>query len=216
MIFAVELSTRRGGVALLKDGALVAKRAWDDPSARHTALWPAMESLVAETQLDWSAVELFAVGRGPGSYSGLRAALTAARMLAAPGGQPVMTVSSGAALAASWYEAHPNQTGDLVVAGDARRGSVWRGIFSKEESRVVQRREWALEPAPDFRARYERARVVSSDPARLRAAIGLPADAALAEEAFPSAESVARLAWSRARANLPGEALEPLYLHPPV
>lgn len=216
MIFAVELSTRRGGVALLEDESLVAKREWDDPSARHTALWPAMESLVVETQLDWSAVELFAVGRGPGSYSGLRAALTAARMLAAPGGQPVMAVSSGAALAASWYEAHPNQTDDLVVAGDARRGCVWRGIFAKEGSGIVQRGEWALDPSADFRARYERARVASSDPARLRAAIGIPADAAFAEEVFPSAEAVARLAWSRARATIPGEPLEPLYLHPPV
>lgn len=216
MIFAIELSTRRGGIALLKDDLIVAARAWDDPSARHAALWLEMKSLVGETKLDWSTVERFAVGRGPGSYSGLRAALTAAQMLAAPGGQSVMAVSSGAALAADWFAAHAHDADELVVAGDARRGCVWYGIFAREGSAVVQRREWSLLSASVFYGHFEAARVVSSDPARLRAAIGLSAQAAFAEEAFPRAEAVARLAWSRVQANSPGEALEPLYLHPPV
>jgi tRNA threonylcarbamoyladenosine biosynthesis protein TsaB len=216
MILAFECSTRRGQVALCEGEAVVAERAWEDPSARHAELWTALKSLLAETSMNWAALDAIAVGRGPGSFSGLRAAITAARVLATPDLHPVIAVSSGEALALDWLAARPGAGHAVIVAGDARRGSIWYGVFHARNATVRQDGDWALAPCTDFPGRIPpHAELVTSDGERLARALGAPKGTFL-HEAFPSAAAVARLAWRRMQSGSPGEPVEPLYLHPPV
>lgn len=211
MIFAIDLSTRRGEIALATPrGELIAARQWDDPTARHTNLWVMVDSLAREAIPQWEAVSLFAVGRGPGSYSGLRAALIAARMLAAPGNAPVCAINSGAPLALAWYEQHADQTSAVAVAGDARRGHIWCAVFERRDALVCQLDGWFLVPASEFASRFAGIPVISSDPARLAAASGIASDSICLS--FPTASALARIAAASAKS----EPLEPLYLHPPV
>lgn len=211
MIFAVDLSSRLGGIALLSEsGEVVAVQEWEDASARHLAFWPALRRLVAESIPDWSTIRLFAAGRGPGSYSGLRAALTAVRMLAAPGGQPIRAVSSAAATALEWWEKSSGTPSRVVVAGDARRGCVWYAEFEPVPGGVVRVGEYRVIPAAEFRDIASRATVISSEPERLAHSAAIPSASIIT--AYPTAKSVGRLARSAAHE----EPWEPLYLHPPV
>lgn len=217
MILSFELSTRAGSIALCDGAKTIASRVWDDQTARHGEFWPALAALKGETQLDWSALQAIAVGRGPGSFSGLRAALTAARVLATPDACPVLAVSSGAALALEWFDNHADARTPLVVAGDARRGAIWFAIFERANSGLRQTRDWSLAPATAFSTFIPTgATIVTSDTARLRAALGAGASTIplKATDFLPTAIGVARLARQRLQEKLPGEPLEPLYLHP--
>lgn len=208
MILAFELSTRRGSLALHDGSRVVAQRSWEEPAARHPGLYGILPGLLQEAGVDWAHLTAYAVGRGPGSFSGVRVALTVAQALALPSRQPVIAVSSGEALALDV------DAPSVVVAGDARRGAIWYGVFHRRGPIVHAAGAWSLAAVADFPGRVPAgARVVTSDPVRLIPL--LPADCPL-EERYPSAPRVAELAWMRLRQGHPGDPPEPLYLHAAV
>jgi len=118
----IELSSRQGSLALLKDGVLLAEKTWIGENVRHGVLFQTLETLLKETDISYSDISLYAVGRGPGSFSGMRMAFTVAQALALPDKTEVRAVSSGAALALA---AARDGAKEIAVVGDARRGQVW-------------------------------------------------------------------------------------------
>lgn len=102
-------------------------------------LLPAVMRVLAESGLDWSGLDGIAVGRGPGSFTGLRVGLATARALAQARGLPLHGVSSLAALAAG-AETGP----DWVLASiDARRGEVFAALYAGGASLL---RPWVAPP----------------------------------------------------------------------
>ena len=122
-IFAVELSSRFGSIALVENGAVVAEKTWGETFKNRQQLFDAMSAL----HMDWQTVDAFAVGRGPGAFSGMRIAFSVANSLAAQDRQPVYALSSGAAVAARCGAEY------TAVVGDARRSQIWAGVFKGVE-----------------------------------------------------------------------------------
>lgn len=217
MILALELSSRRGSVALHDGGRVIAQQNWDEPASRHQALFATVPRVLQEGGVSWSQLHAFAMGRGPGSFSGIRVALMSAQTFARPLLTPVLAVSSGEALALDLIPEAGGQP--IVIAGDARRGSIWYAVFQPHGQHVRREQDWTLVPAADFTARLPHGALVASpDWARLAAACG-PRDTHIRwieEDRYPSAVQVAEWAWARMRAGEPGEPVEPLYLHAPV
>jgi len=212
MMLAFELSTRQGSLCVYDGTRVVAREAWDDPASRHPTLYGLLPVLLRAAGTEWSRLTAVAVGRGPGSFSGIRVALTAAQSLALPTRLPVIAVSSGEALARAAAQ-EPDAPAHLVVAGDARRGAIWYGCFRRHGDEARPDGTWALAAAAEFAAHVPQgARLLTSDAARLTRAMG----AAGAIERFPDAAHVAALAWRRLLQGAPSDPLEPLYLHPPV
>jgi tRNA threonylcarbamoyl adenosine modification protein YeaZ len=200
-VLGIELSSRQGSVALLKDGALLAEKTWIGEQVRHNILFQTLETLLQETHTSYGDISLYAVGRGPGSFSGMRMAFAVARALALPNKTEVRAVSSGAALALA--VAHETGAKQIAVAGDARRGQVWCGLF---KAGPVLVEDWKLVPYAEIVV-PEGTLVVSPDAERLTRYfpnIGSPR--------FPLARHVAELASLQSEP----ETLEPLYMHPPV
>ena len=82
------------------------------------------------------ALDRLVVGTGPGSFSGIRAALALAQGLALPRDRPVFGLSSAAALArrVAMQEARPV----VAVVGDARRGRLWCAAYEcRPDGRLV-------------------------------------------------------------------------------
>lgn len=84
-----------------------------------------VESLLKYTNLEMKDIEGIVVAKGPGSYTGLRIGVTAAKTLAYTLGIPLYAVSSLAALAAT-VRMHEFL---LVPVIDARRSHVYAGIY---------------------------------------------------------------------------------------
>ncbi len=211
----IELSSRQGSVALLKDGALLAEKTWIGERVRHNILFQTLEALLSEANVSYSDISLYAVGRGPGSFSGMRMAFAVAQALALPNKTEVRAVSSGAALAlAASRETDAKQ---IAVVGDARRGQVWYGLFSVAafhergpragtSATVEQIEDWNLIPYEEVNV-PNGALVISPEAERLT-----PYFPNIGTSRFPLASDVARLALSQTES----EPLEPLYMHPPV
>ena len=192
-LMALEFSAEAASLALLADGTAVAAAPVDASQRRSQGLFAAAEDLLRRAGWTLADVDAFAVGRGPGSYTGLRVSLTAARGWALPGGKPVWTVGSAAALAGEIFAERP-EISRAVVSGDARRGTIWAGLFARGAGgRAQQVGEWKLLPAEARGTEWTDATWV--EPGRA-----------------PQAEWVGRLFF----AGGASEALQPIYLHPAV
>lgn len=197
----IELSSRQGSVAILKDGAVLAEKSWIADRVRHNGIFQTLESLLEETQLSYADISLYAVGRGPGSFSGMRMSLAVAQALALPSKTEVRAVSSGAALALAAGRGGAKQ---VAVVGDARRGQFWYGLFACADGGIRLMEEWKLVP---YEALSVPAGTLVISPEAERLTRWFPN---IGSPRFPLASDVAALAAEGT------EALEPLYLHPPV
>lgn len=201
----IECSTRQGSIALLKDGELLAEKSWIADRVRHNVIFQALETLIEEAGISYRDISLFAVGRGPGSFSGMRMSFAIAQALALPEKAEVRAVSSGEALAYAF--ARTVSESQIAVLGDARRGQVWCGLFQVSDAgRPVTVEEWKLIPYDEVEV-PEGTAIVSSEAERL-----VTYFPAMGESQFPHAREVALLALNQCE---PVE-LEPLYMHPPV
>lgn len=106
---------------LARDGQPVVSLEVADTRAHGETLTPLIQRLCAEAGVRLADLDEFAVGMGPGPFTGLRVGIVAARTLAFVGGRPVHGVCSLDVIAAQWEDA-PRE---FVVASDARRRELY-------------------------------------------------------------------------------------------
>jgi tRNA threonylcarbamoyl adenosine modification protein YeaZ len=94
------------------------------------ALLPLIERVMARVEGGFASLDRVAVTVGPGSFTGLRVGIAAARAIGVACKVPVIGVSTLAALAAPWIlEQKP---GLVAVAIDARHGNVYFAAFGPD------------------------------------------------------------------------------------
>src|SRR5687768_12135976 len=108
-ILALETSGLSGEVALLEGERVIAEQ-WLDPGQRTArSLAPGMKQILQTAGWQPRDVQLVAVTIGPGSFTGLRVGVTAAKTLAYAVGCEVMGVDTLEVIAA---QAPPKEAGD--------------------------------------------------------------------------------------------------------
>src|SRR5262245_48217371 len=95
----IETSGGRGGVALLNGPRILGARLFEKGMVHGREIAPATRELLEEAGLAPADLELLACDIGPGSYTGLRVGLAAAKGLALALGRPLVGVASLDALA---------------------------------------------------------------------------------------------------------------------
>jgi tRNA threonylcarbamoyladenosine biosynthesis protein TsaB len=119
----------RGGEVLHEAALGVAA----DGNPRHSTALLAEVERAAEASGGWERVERIAVGRGPGSFVGIRIGLATARGLAASTGLPTSGICTLDALGramAEWGE------GASLAVLDARRGEIFAALYSPQGERL--------------------------------------------------------------------------------
>ncbi|MBT7066798.1 MAG: tRNA (adenosine(37)-N6)-threonylcarbamoyltransferase complex dimerization subunit type 1 TsaB [Verrucomicrobia bacterium] len=218
LTLALEQSTPEAGIALLHDDALIALHSWREERKRDQNLFRVLPQLLTDGGVTLEAIDRFAVGLGPGSFSGIRIAIAALSALALPAGTPMAGVSSAAALARQMM---PDSAGSSVaVIGDARRERLWMAVYQQDPTQETL--PLCLIARDELRNRLPPGcRVVSPDWGRLDAVLrplGEEGWDVIREVRTPTAEAVARLAAAQPATELatPLEPPQPLYLHPAV
>ncbi len=137
-VLGIETSARTGGAALLHDGAPIAEATLPPGLVHGRSIVAALHGLFADAGVAPSALARVAVNAGPGSHTGLRVGLIAAKAIAWSLGCPVAGVDANHALAA---QATPSPDADRPVATaiDARASGVFCGLFDGDD--------WAIAPA---------------------------------------------------------------------
>ncbi|MGD9331364.1 MAG: tRNA (adenosine(37)-N6)-threonylcarbamoyltransferase complex dimerization subunit type 1 TsaB [Desulfobacterales bacterium] len=198
VILAIDSASRSCSVAVLDDHAVLAEINDVSGQTHSRHLMAMVDRVVAMSIGELARVDGYAVTRGPGSFTGLRIGISAAKGLAEAGDRPLVGVSSLEALA---WQVYPAEA--LVVPMlDARRKEVYtaRFIFNDRDLQR-QRPERALPPEEALEG-VEGACVLVGDGAvtygdRLRARLGPQMRMALPFQNIIRASTVAFLARQR-------------------
>ncbi|WP_282073042.1 tRNA (adenosine(37)-N6)-threonylcarbamoyltransferase complex dimerization subunit type 1 TsaB, partial [Janibacter hoylei] len=129
-ILALDTTSGACSVALISDGQLIERfvQAERDHTRR---LLPMVDEVLAEAGMKLTDLNALAVSQGPGSFTGLRIAISSVQGLAFASGLPVVPVSSLAALALGARRSHPEWGQSPIVAMlDARMQQVYWGVYS--------------------------------------------------------------------------------------
>ncbi|MGE5253764.1 MAG: tRNA (adenosine(37)-N6)-threonylcarbamoyltransferase complex dimerization subunit type 1 TsaB [Planctomycetaceae bacterium] len=205
LILAVETSTFTGSVALVEG----ATEGGDSPSLRvigettlqvsetHSSrLMPSIDRLLRETSLPVQKVQGIAVGLGPGSFTGLRIAVSTVKGLAFALRVPVAGVPTLDALANNILYASTQ----VCPVLDARKKEVYAALFRGDGEGQLKKisDDWVLSPE-DLCSRISEATVLVGNGTEVYAEIfrrrlGSRALFAPPELSFPRAVQVARLA----------------------
>jgi len=176
-------------------------------------LMPMIAEVMQDAGLAFCDLERIAVTIGPGTFTGVRGGVAAARGLALASDLPVVGATSLAVMAHRAEELlGPRDEGLLAVAVDARRGMVYLQLFGDALDRTSQPLLLASEAVPPL-VGVEPVTLVGSGAAAVAAAIvaaGGTAEACL-PDLQPHARSLALLAADLA----PVSPVRPLYLRPP-
>ncbi|MCW3474634.1 tRNA (adenosine(37)-N6)-threonylcarbamoyltransferase complex dimerization subunit type 1 TsaB [Limobrevibacterium gyesilva] len=202
-ILALDAALARCAAAVVVDGQVVALR--QEPGGRgHAGVLPPMaEAVLAEAGLAATALDGVAVTVGPGSFTGLRAAIALAQGIALAAGRPVVGVTVAEAMAA----ALPTLGGrTLWVAIDSRRGRVF--LHRNGELAPV-----ALEALPPAGGPVAVAGDVAIEVAARLAA--RDDDVMLTDIRLPPIRQVAVVGARRLRGELPPLPAQPIYVDAP-
>lgn len=218
-ILALETSAKAVSAAVTEDGKVLCSGYQDTGLTHSRTLMPIVEGILKNTGLTMADIGAVAVAAGPGSFTGIRIGVSAAKGLAFAADKPAIGVSTLAAMARNAAFAG----GLIVCAMDARRNQVYNALFEAKDgilTRLSPDRAIGLAELAEELRNDPRPKTVVGDGARLcldyLLETGIPCRLAPAHLVMQNAVSVALEAEALAAAGrlVSPQALEPVYLRP--
>lgn len=215
-LLAFETATEACSVALYLDGEIL-ERHEIAPRLHAEYALPWAEELLAQAGIKRSQLDLIAISRGPGAFTGVRLAIALGQGIALALGKPMIGVSTLMAIAAS-LKGEP-QKERILAAIDARMGEVYVGAFKRNGDELIAISAEAVCPPdkfvlPDAQGDWH---AVGTGFSAVNNALQSHLESQLVSvdaSVLPHAADVARLAvaaYARGEAMTP-ERVEPAYL----
>ena len=217
-ILAMDTSGPVAGCCVMKDGKIAHLIAMEHGLTHSETVMPAVESALTASKLACADIDLFAVVAGPGSFTGVRLGVCAAKGMAHAWNKPCAPVNALEALAMNLAGFH----GLVCPILDARRGQVYCAAFDMADGmprRVLEDDALALE---DFLAKLPGDRPlafvgdgVGVNETKLREILGERAFIPPVNLRSLRADAVCALAAERKETWVPAHELTPIYLRKP-
>ncbi|APX71079.1 tRNA (adenosine(37)-N6)-threonylcarbamoyltransferase complex dimerization subunit type 1 TsaB [Companilactobacillus allii] len=131
-ILAFDTSNKPLSVALVEDGKTLAHIESTEKKTHSITLLPDIQKSLKESNLSVDDIDMIAVADGPGSYTGVRIAVTVAKTLAFTLNKPLVGISSLELLAANGDEGM-----FIVPLMDARNDNAFAGVYQKKQGKIV-------------------------------------------------------------------------------
>ena len=218
-ILALETSAKAVSAAVSEDGKILASGYQDTGLTHRRTLMPIVEHILKNTGLTMADMDAVAVAAGPGSFTGIRIGVAAAKGLAFGADKPTIGVSTLAAMARSVAFSD----GLVICAMDARRNQIYIALFEAKDgqlTRLTDDRAIALADLAEELRTDPRPMTVVGDGAKLchtfLTEAGISCRMAPPHLVMQNATGVALEAESMAAAGktVSAQALEPVYLRP--
>lgn len=219
MILAIDTATRWLGMALHDGTAVLAEMGWRCFNNHTIELAPNLQEMMQRANVSVADLSGIAVAIGPGSYTGLRVGLSAAKGLALANQTPLIGVSTLDILATA-FGPFPGQ---LMLVAEAGRTRVCVASYEWQNGRGWQTNEpptietWESLLAP-LEGRITFAGEITTEAAKLIKTADKTFQIALPAAAVRRAGYLAQLGWQRLQAGAVDDAqtLAPIYLRDPA
>lgn len=213
-ILALETSAKAVSVAVAEDGKILCSRFANEGQTHSVTMMPMLDEMLRAAGLTLDDIGAVAVSHGPGSFTGLRIGVSAAKGLAWAKGLPCCGVSTLEAM----VENGRHFKGLVIGAMDARRHQIYNALFlcrGGEMERLTPDRAIGLaELLTEIKNRPE-AKLVVGDGTELcynyLTENGILCQKLPHDQGLQSAEGVARVACAMAAR---GELVSPQQLNP--
>ena len=131
-LLAIDASGVAGSVAYMKNGKLAGEYYFCDKLTHSQTIMPMLEHMKSLIQIDLEEIDAIAVTSGPGSFTGLRIGVTAAKALALALnvpiiGVPTLDVIAGGIHFTDYY---------ICPIMDARRNQVYTALYKWQEDQL--------------------------------------------------------------------------------
>ena len=133
IILNIETSTKNCSVSIADSGKIIAFKELNNGNYSHAeVLHPFIENILKEGNISKSEINAIAVSKGPGSYTGLRIGVSAAKGLAFALNAPLISIDTLTSLSF----AASIDCGVIVPMLDARRMEVYAAVFDKQHKKI--------------------------------------------------------------------------------
>ncbi|MDO9273932.1 MAG: tRNA (adenosine(37)-N6)-threonylcarbamoyltransferase complex dimerization subunit type 1 TsaB [Lutibacter sp.] len=133
MILNIETATKNCSVSISNQGKTIALKELNDGNYSHAEkLHELIGQVVLEAKIELAHLKAIAVSKGPGSYTGLRIGVSAAKGLCFALDIPLISVNTLQSLALSV----PVDKGYKIPLLDARRMEVYSQVFSEKTEKI--------------------------------------------------------------------------------
>jgi tRNA threonylcarbamoyladenosine biosynthesis protein TsaB len=217
LILCIETATSVCSVALVGDGSVVSVRESAANNAHSEELTVLIRDIMTENSLRFSELSAVAVSRGPGSYTGLRIGVSAAKGLCYALGIPLVSVDTLQSMAYGMVTGNFHKGSAPVLFCpmiDARRMEVYSAVFDEQNKQVRETRAEIISQHSFLEYPEKTLMVFAGDgAAKCREVISHP-NALFPEKAFPSSNDMAAIAAERFSKGLFEDMayFEPFYL----
>lgn len=215
-ILALETSAVTASAAVTEDETLLAQSFQNSGLTHSATLMPMVADLLKNTGITLDEIGVIAVAAGPGSFTGVRIGVAAAKGLAWPGDKPCAPCSTLESMA--WQCAHMD--GEICAVMDARRKQVYNARFRAENGllkRLSDDRAIGLDELAEEVKKSGKPQILVGDGAMLCynafTALEIPVRMAPPHLAYQTAWGVARAALELVRRGnlVPAGQMAPQY-----
>lgn len=158
-ILSVDTSTKIISAALLDDEKILKEKSGPYSKDKSMDLLLFIDEILKDAKKDIKDIELFCVGLGPGSFTGLRIGLTFTRCLALVLDKPIVGVESFDAIASNDFGDYKN----ICIVFDAKKKKVYARFYEREKNNIKPSSDFLLDSIEQVLCRIADETIIAGD-----------------------------------------------------
>ena len=210
-ILNIETSTKNCSVSIARNGETISLKEINTGNYSHAEmLHPLIKEALKEGRLKIDQIAAIAVGKGPGSYTGLRIGVSTAKGLCFANDIPLISINSLEILA----HAISVKEGYIIPMIDARRMEVYSAVFDTSYHFIRETKAEIVDVNSFLKELEKNKLYFIGDGAKKCNEIILHKDATFVEDLFPSSKDMGQLSFDKYKKNDIEDVayFEPFYL----
>ncbi|MGJ8743338.1 tRNA (adenosine(37)-N6)-threonylcarbamoyltransferase complex dimerization subunit type 1 TsaB [Polaribacter sp.] len=210
-ILNIETATKNCSVSIAKNGKILALKELNNGNYSHAeVLHSFITDILTKAQINLEEIDAVAVSKGPGSYTGLRIGVSAAKGLCFALNKPLISIETLKSLA----HAISIDKGTIVPMLDARRMEVYAAVFDKNYVSLREIKAEIIDENSFFEYLKNGTVYFLGDGADKCKEVITHKNAVFIDDKFPSAKEMATLSYNKYKKNDIEDVayFEPFYL----
>ncbi|HAZ10258.1 MAG: tRNA (adenosine(37)-N6)-threonylcarbamoyltransferase complex dimerization subunit type 1 TsaB [Omnitrophica bacterium GWA2_41_15] len=213
-ILGIDTSSKFLNIALSEDEDIIKEESYLLDRRHASQLVPKVKELLKKYRTPISKIDVFIIGLGPGSFTGLRIGVSAIKGFGIASGKPCIGVASIDSIACNAQENNK----DIIPIIDAKRGQVYAAIYRRKGNKVARLSDYLILPIEKLLKKVKGDSVFLGDgvPLYRNNISSINKKAVFLEEEYwyPGAGNLIKLGFSKKAKKINLAKLIPLYLYP--